>query len=233
MKDNKNSNYLKEEVDKFNDLAHDWWNLDGSFRTLHHINPTRVDYIKKFINLSNKKALDLGCGGGILSEALAKEGSVVTGLDLANNSIEVAKLHLYESKLNINYQCIDVGDYSGDKFDVISCMEMLEHVPNPEYIIANCVKNLADDGYLFLSTLNRTFKSYFLGILMAEYVMNLIPKGTHDYKKFVKPSELRVILNKYNLDIIDIKGIMYNPYKKTATISNNTDVNYIVCCKFF
>lgn len=233
MMDDKNSNYSKEEVDKFNDLAHDWWNLDGSFRTLHHINPTRVDYIKKFVGLSNKRILDLGCGGGILSEALAKEGGIVTGLDLAHNSIEVAKLHLYESNLNINYQCVDVGDYSGDKFDVISCMEMLEHVPDPEYIIANCVKNLATDGYLFLSTLNRTFKSYFLGILMAEYVMNLIPKGTHDYKKFIKPSELRVILNKYNLDIVDIKGIMYNPYKKTAAIANNIDVNYIVCCKFF
>jgi 2-polyprenyl-6-hydroxyphenyl methylase/3-demethylubiquinone-9 3-methyltransferase len=234
MKQNDNkTNYSKDELDKFNNLAHDWWNLEGSFRTLHHINPTRVNYIKSFINLSNQRILDLGCGGGILSEALARNGGLVTGLDLANNSIEVAKLHLYESNLNIDYRCIDISNYSGDKFTIISCMEMIEHVPDPEYIIANCVKNLEPNGYLFLSTLNRTFKSYLMGVLVAEYIMNLIPKGTHDYKKFIKPSELRKILNKYNLDIIDIKGIAYNPYKKTANISNNIDINYIVCCKFF
>jgi 2-polyprenyl-6-hydroxyphenyl methylase/3-demethylubiquinone-9 3-methyltransferase len=233
MKDKLDSQkFSKDELDKFNSLSHDWWNMDGCFRTLHHINPARLDYIKKFTHLNNQHILDLGCGGGILAEALAIEGANVTGLDLASSSIEVAKLHLYESNLDVDYQCLDIGDYIGDKFDIISCMEMIEHVPNPEYIIKQCSNHLKPNGFLFLSTLNRNFKSYFLAVLMAEYVMNLIPKGTHDYQKFIKPSELKLMLNKYNLNIVDIKGINYNPYTKMAKISNNVDVNYIVCCQF-
>jgi 2-polyprenyl-6-hydroxyphenyl methylase / 3-demethylubiquinone-9 3-methyltransferase len=223
--------YQQHEIDKFNNLAHEWWNLDGEFKTLHQINPIRLDFIKKHVQLENAKIIDIGCGGGILAESLAKNGALVTGIDLAPQSIETAKLHLYESHLNIDYQCIDIAKIAEkypNSFDVVSCMEMLEHVSEPEIIIANCAKLLKPNGVAFFSTLNRTLKSYALGVITAEYILKIIPKGTHNYAKFIKPSELCHMLSKYNLTTKEIQGINYNPINGKTSINNNVDINYIV-----
>lgn len=223
------------EVNKFNDLAHNWWNLEGEFKTLHHINPLRLDFVIKHTGkLTGKHIIDIGCGGGIFSEALAASGATVTGVDLAPQSIEVAKLHLYESGLKIDYQCIDVAKVADDKaesFDIVTAMELLEHVPNPERIIEQCAKLLKPGGIAFFSTLNRNLKSYLLGVLAAEYILNLVPKGTHDYQKFIKPSELRHMLDRHGLVIIDIKGVSYNPLTQIAKITTDPSINYMVCCQ--
>lgn len=221
----------QREINKFNDLAHNWWNLDGEFKTLHHVNPTRVKFILNHAELKDKNLIDVGCGGGILSEALSVAGAHVTGIDLAPQSIEIAKLHLHESNLSINYKCVDVQDIANEypeQFDVVTCMEMLEHVPQPEVIIENCIKLLKPGGIAFFSTINRTFKSYTLGVLAAEYILKLIPKGTHNYQQFIKPSELLRMLEHYGLNLIDIKGLDYNPFNHIATISHNTEINYMV-----
>ncbi|MFN7095019.1 MAG: bifunctional 2-polyprenyl-6-hydroxyphenol methylase/3-demethylubiquinol 3-O-methyltransferase UbiG [Burkholderiales bacterium] len=221
------------EINKFNDLAHEWWNLDGEFRTLHHINPVRLGFIKQHVSLQGKLTLDVGCGGGILAESLAQSGAIVSGIDLAPQSIEVAKLHLYESGLSVNYECIDIAVKASQeeaKFEVLTCMEMLEHVPDPEEIIANCAKLVMPGGMAFFSTLNRTLKSYALAVLAAEYILKLIPKGTHDYKKFIKPSELRYLLVKHGFELVDIKGLQYNPLTKQATLTNDISINYIISC---
>lgn len=229
-------NHDDPEIIKFNNLAHAWWNLDGEFRTLHHINPTRMGFISSFVNLSQKRVIDVGCGGGILSESMANVGAYVTGVDLAPQSIEVAKLHLYETNLSVDYQCIDIAEIAKQAvlqnklFDVVTNMEMLEHVPDPELIISNCAKLLKAGGYAFFSTLNRNLKSYALAIALGEYVFNLIPRGTHDYKKFLKPSELCAMLGKYNLQVISIKGLSYNPITNTSKIINDVSVNYMVAC---
>jgi len=222
------------EIDKFNNLAHCWWNLEGEFKTLHHINPVRLDFIKKYTSLTDKLIIDIGCGGGILSESLVMSGGKVTAIDLAPQSIEVAKLHLYESGLAVNYECIDIvtkAHENSAKFDILTCMEMLEHVPDPNFIIANCAKLLKPGGIAFFSTLNRTLKSYVLGIFAAEYILKLIPKGTHDYKNFIKPSELRQLLINNGFELLDIKGLNYNPISHTATLTNNTQINYMISCK--
>lgn len=225
--------FSQAEIDKFNSLAHEWWDVDGTLKTLHHINPCRVQFVKSHVDLKNKSALDIGCGGGILSESLAKEKANVTAIDLAPQSIEVAKLHLYESNLEVDYQCIELGEFAkqNDQFDVITCMEMLEHVPDPEYIIEQAAKLLKNDGVAFFSTLNKNVKSYLLGIVAAEYICNLVPKGTHEYSKFITPADLRKMLVKHNLELIDIKGITYNPIDYSAKLSNDTDINYLVACK--
>jgi 2-polyprenyl-6-hydroxyphenyl methylase/3-demethylubiquinone-9 3-methyltransferase len=223
--------YQQHEINKFNDLAHEWWNLDGEFKTLHQINPVRLQFIKNHAILRNAKVIDVGCGGGILAESLAKCGAQVTGIDLAPQSIETAKLHLYESSLNINYKCIDIADMAEKyphSFDMVSCMEMLEHVQDPEIIIANCAKLLKPNGVAFFSTLNRTFKSYALGVIAAEYILKIIPKGTHNYSKFIKPSELCHMLNKNKLTVSEIKGLDYDPINGKTSISSNVDINYIL-----
>ena len=222
------------EINKFNNLAHEWWNMDGEFKTLHHINPVRLKFITNHVDLSGKKVIDVGCGGGILTESIAQYGvASITGIDLAPQSIEVAKLHLYESGLNIDYQCVDIktiAHKSPQCYDVVICMEMLEHVNNPSVIIQNCNKLLKPGGYAFFSTLNRTLKSYALGVITAEYILKLLPKGTHDYTKFIKPSELRGMLVDSNLNLIDIKGLHYNPLNNTVSTNDNVDINYMVCC---
>lgn len=233
---NQQLNQDSKEIFKFNNLAHSWWDLEGEFKTLHHVNPTRLKFISKFVDLTKKQTLDVGCGGGILSEGMAKSGACVTGIDLAPQSIEIAKLHLYESNLDIDYQCISLEEMISDSitnnklFDVITCMEMLEHVPNPELIIKNCAMVLKNGGYAFFSTLNRNLKSYALAIFMGEYVMNLIPRGTHNYKKFIKPSELTSMLHKHGLKVVEINGIAYNPITHSSKITNNVSVNYIIAC---
>lgn len=226
--------FSQEEVNKFNDLAHEWWNLEGQFKTLHQINPARVEFIKKYTQLNETKLIDVGCGGGILAESLAKEGADVTAIDLAPQSIEIAKLHLYESNLNVNYECIEISEKAQaapQQFDVITCMEMLEHVPDPEYIIAECAKLIKPDGIAFFSTLNRNFKSYALGVVAAEYLLKLVPVGTHDYKKFITPAEMRSMLKKHGFELIAISGIDYNPFTANFGLGKNTDINYLLACK--
>ena len=230
--DTQNIIHDQGEIDKFNNLSHEWWNLDGEFKTLHHINPVRLEFIKKYSNLGAKtNVIDVGCGGGILTESIAFCGATTTGIDLAPQSIEVAKLHLYESLLSINYECIDIGDkatIAQETFDILTCMEMLEHVPNPEYIIQQCAKLLKSGGMAFFSTLNRTPKSYLFGVLAAEYLLKIIPTGTHEYQKFIKPSELNQLAVKHGLSIVAINGINYNPFTHDYGLNNNPEINYIV-----
>lgn len=226
--------FSQQEVDKFNNLAHEWWNLDGEFKTLHQINPARVEFVKRHVNLKDQELIDVGCGGGILAESLAIEGAKVSAIDLAPQSIEIAKLHLFESNLDVNYECIEISEkakLNPEKFDIVTCMEMLEHVPSPDYIIAECAKLLKPNGVAFFSTLNRNIKSYALGIFTAEYLLNFVPKGTHDFKKFIKPAELRKLLTANGLEIIALNGIDYNPLTANFGLSNNTDINYLVACR--
>lgn len=222
---------VNHEVEKFNQLAHDWWDTNGQLQTLHHINPPRFQFIADHIKLNNKLVIDVGCGGGILCESMSKAGAIVTGIDLAPRSIEVAKLHLYESHLDINYECVDIVDKAiknQESFDVVTCMELLEHVDDPHLIIANCAKLLKSDGMAFFSTLNRTLKSYLLSILGAEYIFKIIPKGTHNYAKFITPAELKKMALEYGLDIVDIKGIHYNPLTRNAKLTNSVEINYLI-----
>ncbi len=226
--------HSQAEIDKFNDLAHEWWNTDGAFKTLHQINPLRCEFIQKHSQVRDKALIDVGCGGGILSEALAKLGAQVSAIDLAPQSIEIAKLHLYESNLSVNYECIEVGAkaaQSPESFDVVTCMEMLEHVPDPAYIIQECAKLLKTNGMAFFSTLNRNFKSYALGVVAAEYILNLVPQGTHDYQKFIKPAELRNMLKQAGFELVALNGMTYNPISQTATLSSDTSINYMVACQ--
>lgn len=225
--------FSQNEVDKFNELAHEWWDVDGQFKTLHHINPVRVEFIQKHAKLHAKNLIDVGCGGGILAESLAKAGAKVTAIDLAPQSIEIAKLHLYESNLDINYECIEISEKSAsmaESFDIVTCMEMLEHVPDPNYIIHECAKLLKPGGIAFFSTLNRNFQSYALGVIAAEYLLKIVPKGTHDYKKFITPAELRSILVRNGFEIIAINGMDYNPFTEQASITSNVNINYMVAC---
>ncbi len=225
--------YSQAEIDKFNSLAHEWWNPEGEFKTLHQINPARVEFIQHHCDPRNQQLIDVGCGGGILAESMAAAGAQVSAIDLAPQSIETAKLHLYESGLAVNYECIEIGEKaksSPEAYDILTCMEMLEHVPDPEYIIRECSKLLKPGGMAFFSTLNRNASSYLLGVVAAEYVFNLVPRGTHDYKKFIKPAELRVILNRCGFELIAISGIDYNPLMNKFGLGSNTAINYLVAC---
>ncbi len=220
--------------DIFDDNAASWWDINGPYKTLHHINPTRLNYIKRYANLTDQQVLDIGCGGGILSEALAKNKANVVGIDISRQLIDIAKLHLYESNLTIDYQCIDIDNFAinhQQSFNVIVCMEMLEHVNDPNHIIKHCSSLLKQGGTLILSTLNRTLKSYVFNVLIAEYLCNLIPKGTHNYKQFITPALLCQMLRNANFNIINISGIKYNPFTKHANIINHPDINYLIVAK--
>jgi len=211
----------------FHDLATSWWDIDGPFKTLHDINPCRLDYIQSKMNLLDKKVLDLGCGGGILSEALAKAGGLITGIDIEPSLIDVAKKHAKLSGLDIDYQVLNIADLK-QKFDVIVCMEMLEHVANPMEIVASMAACLKSGGFVFLSTINRTLKAYFELILMGEYVLKLLPRQTHDYQHFIIPSELDAYLRQTNCTLKDLKGMAYNPWSRKARLTKNVDVNYML-----
>lgn len=211
----------------FHDLANSWWDINGPFKTLHDINPCRMDYIQSKISLSGKKILDLGCGGGILSEALATVGADVTGIDIEPNLIDVAKNHAQQMGLQIDYQVLNVVDLK-QKFDVIVCMEMLEHVANPQEIITTMAACLKAGGLVFLSTINRTPKAYVELILMGEYVLRLLPRQTHDYQQFIAPGELDTYLRASGLALKDIKGMAYNPFSRKASLCKNVDVNYML-----
>lgn len=211
----------------FHDLATSWWDIDGPFKTLHDINPCRLDYIQSQTNLLGKKVLDLGCGGGILAEALAKAGGLVTGIDIEPSLIDVAKKHAELNGLDIDYQVLNIADLK-QKFDVIVCMEMLEHVENPMEIVASMAACLKSGGLVFLSTINRTLKAYFELILMGEYVLKLLPRQTHDYQHFIIPSELDAYLRQSEFTLKDLKGMAYNPWSRKTTLTKNVDVNYML-----
>lgn len=219
------------EILKFNNLAHKWWDNTSEFKPLHDINPLRVDFIKSKVDLKGKRVLDIGCGGGILAEALAREGAEVTGIDQGERVIKIAKLHSLESQLDIDYEQINIENFikkNKHKFDVITCLEMLEHVPDPASVIKACSQILKPDGKLFLSTINRNPKSFLFAIIGAEYILKLLPKGTHTYEKFITPSELRDYCNQSNLKFNDLIGMTYNPIFKTYRLEKDTSVNYLV-----
>jgi len=224
-------NIDKSEIKKFEDVASKWWDTTSEFKPLHDINPLRLNYIiDKVGNLAGKKILDVGCGGGILSESMAKQGAIVTGIDMGKTPLEVAKLHLLESNLNIDYQQITVEELAQkepNSYDIITCLEMLEHVPDYDSIIQSCAKLVKDDGDLFFSTINRNLKSYVFAIVGAEYILKLLPQGTHDYNKFIKPSEIDFCARKYNLFLQNIIGMTYNPFKKEYKLEQDVSVNYL------
>ena len=220
-----------EEVAKFNRLASQWWDTEGPLKTLHDINPCRLSYIQQFITLEDCVMLDVGCGGGILAEAMAKNKALVTGLDADKDSIDAAKQHAKEQSLAIHYTCSVIESFTGRAFQAITCMEMLEHVSDPKLIIEHCSRLLQPEGYLFLSTLNRTLKSYLTAVIGAEYVLKLLPKQTHDYQKFIKPSELAAMVREFDLELVDVKGLDYNPLTRTASLDDSVSVNYLLVCQ--
>lgn len=229
-----NPNVDRLEIKKFETLAARWWDPAGEFKPLHDINPLRMNYISQHVNLAEKKVLDIGCGGGILAEAMARHGAEVTAIDLAEASLKVARLHLLESNLKIDYQNIsaeNLADSNLNNFDVICCMEMLEHVPTPSSIVAACQQLLKPNGLVFFSTINRNLKAYTFAILGGEYLLSLIPKGTHDYQKFIKPSELASWSRAINLQLVDQAGLGYNPINKKYFLEKSVDVNYIALYK--
>jgi len=231
MSENQAVNVDPKEIAKFDEVAFRWWDPESEFKPLHEINPLRLKYIDQIAHLSGKKVVDVGCGGGLLSEAMSNAGGIVSGIDMGNGPIEIAKLHLLESNLDIDYQQITAEEFAAqntEAFDVVTCMEMLEHVPDPEAIIDACAKMLKPGGNIFFSTLNRNAKSYVHAILGAEYILKMLTPGTHDYKKFIKPSELARWIRGADLNLQDISGLTYNPINKNYKISKDIDVNYMV-----
>ena len=227
-----NDNFDQAELDKFGALANRWWDPQGPQKALHALNPVRLDYVKQRIALRDATVLDVGCGAGLLSEALAREGARVTATDLAPELIKVAKLHKLESQISVDYRLQSVESLAAEppgSFDAITCMEMLEHVPDPSAIIAACATLLKPGGQLFLSTLNRTPAAFALAIVGAEYVARLLPKGTHHYQDFIKPSELAAWLRAADLQLEDVSGLAYEPWRNAARIIGRTDVNYLAC----
>ena len=220
------------EIEKFQSIASRWWDRESEFKPLHDINPLRVSYIEKQARgLAGKDILDVGCGGGILTEALAQKGARVTGIDMAELSLKVARLHLHESGLEIDYKLSTVEAFANDNepiYDIVTCLEMLEHVPDPASVISAACRLLKPGGQLILSTLNRNPKSFALAVLGAEYILGLLPRGTHEYRKFIKPSELAAVLRANGLRVDDISGISYNPISKSYTPGRDIDVNYLM-----
>jgi len=218
------------EIKKFEALASRWWDPNSEFRPLHEINPLRMNYISQKLNLAGKTVVDIGCGGGILAEAMAHHGAQVTAIDLADASLAVAKLHQLESKLDIDYRRIsaeDLASESPQKYDVVTCLEMLEHVPSPESVVNACKQLLKPGGSVFFSTINRNPKSYLFAIIGAEYVLNLLPRGTHDYARFIKPSELATWCRESDLQLQDQIGMGYNLLTKKYSLQQNLDVNFL------
>ena len=220
------------EVDKFEQLASRWWDPNSEFKPLHDINPLRLDYIDERVGLADKRVLDVGCGGGILAESMAQRGAAVTGIDMGKAPLEVARLHLLESGVEVDYRHIAAEALAAESpaaFDVVTCMEMLEHVPDPASVIRACAALVKPGGHVFFSTINRNPKAYLFAIVGAEYVLRMLPKGTHDYAKFIRPSELSRWIREAQLDMRDITGLTYNPLTGTYRLDpRDVDVNYMV-----
>lgn len=223
------------ELAKFSALASKWWDPNSEFRPLHEINPLRLNWIDERVHLQNKRVLDVGCGGGILAESMAKKGADVLGIDLAEKSIKVAELHKLETGVsNVNYRLVSVEELAKEQpgqYDAITCLEMLEHVPEPASIVKACAQLCKPNGWVFFSTLNRNPKSFLLAIIGAEYVLNMLPKGTHSYNKFIKPSELALYTRQAGLDFVEMIGLVYNPLTKVYRLAKDTDVNYMIACR--
>ena len=221
----------QNELDKFSQLAHRWWDPHSEFKPLHQINPLRLAWIDSHASISGKRVLDIGCGGGILSESMAVKGAAVTGIDLSGKALAVARLHLLESGNTVEYREISAEQLAGESpasYDVVSCMEMLEHVPNPASTIAACAALVKPGGHAFFSTINRNAKAYLLAVIGAEYVLKMLPKGTHDYAKFIKPSELTRWSKSVGLEPQELIGLTYNPITQRYSLGRDTSVNYLL-----
>jgi len=222
------------EIQKFSDVAHHWWDTTSEFRPLHEINPLRLEWINAYAGLSGKKVIDVGCGGGILAESMAKKGALVTGIDLSEKALNVADLHSLESGLEMRYLLIaaeKMAEQEPQQYDVVTCMELLEHVPDPVAIVEACARLVKPGGYVFFSTLNRQPKAYLLAVLAAEYVLKMLPKGTHDYAKFITPAELSQSIRLAGLELQSLRGMSYNPLTQIYSLNNDTSVNYLAACK--
>ncbi|OGQ51814.1 MAG: bifunctional 3-demethylubiquinol 3-O-methyltransferase/2-polyprenyl-6-hydroxyphenol methylase [Deltaproteobacteria bacterium RIFCSPLOWO2_02_FULL_53_8] len=221
------------ELQKFSDLAHRWWDPTSEFRPLHEINPLRLEWINSRASLAGKMVLDIGCGGGILAESMVKKNAHVTGIDLSEKALKVADLHSLESGIQVRYELISAEDLAARepaRYDIVTCMEMLEHVPDPAAIVQACATLVKPGGHVFFSTLNRNPKSYLFAVIGAEYLLRLLPKGTHDYMKFITPAELAQFVRNAGMVVNSLKGMTYNPLTQIYSLNQNTDVNYLVAC---
>lgn len=230
---NMNVNADPLELQKFSDLAHRWWDPTSEFRPLHEINPLRLEWINARAPLAGKAVVDVGCGGGILAESMAKKGAQVTGIDLSEKALKVADLHSLESGIPIRYEMISAEELAArepGRFDVVTCMEMLEHVPDPAAIVRACATLVRPGGHVFFSTINRNPKAYLFAVIGAEYLLRMLPKGTHDYNKFITPAELAQFIRNSNMNVDSLKGMSYNPLTKMYSLNQDTDVNYLVAC---
>ena len=225
------------ELAKFSDLAHHWWDPESEFKPLHQINPLRLDWIHALADLNQKRVLDVGCGGGILADSMARKGANVTGIDLASKSLRVAQLHALETGTpNIQYREISVEALAQEQpasFDVVTCMEMLEHVPDPGSVVRACAELVKPDGWVFFSTLHRSAKAFMLAIVGAEYVLNMLPRGTHEYAKMIRPSELAASCREAGLDLVGTKGMEYNPITQRYALTTDTSINYMLAARKF
>lgn len=229
-----NANFRQSELDKFGALAQRWWDPQGPQKALHALNPARLGYVAARVELRGARVLDVGCGGGLLSEALAQAGAHVTAIDLAPDLVKIAKLHGLESGVKVDYRVQSAEALAGEQpgaFDAITCMELLEHVPDPGAILAACATLLKPGSRLFVSTLNRTPAAFALAIVGAEYIARVLPKGTHQYRDFIRPSELGAWLRESGLELEDVSGLMYEPWRNAARIVARTDVNYLACAR--
>lgn len=227
----KSENIDLKELEKFSSRADQWWNPAGEFKTLHDINPARLSFVTRHTTLKNLQVMDIGCGGGIFAEAMANQGARVTGLDASKENIKIASQHATENRVEINYIVSTAEDSAEEyinRFDVITCMELLEHVPDPVSIIQAASKMIKPGGHVFFSTINRNIKAYMLAVLSGEYLLKLLPKGTHQYEKFIRPSELVTWCKDNNLELNDIAGMHYNPLSGQCTLNTQVDVNYLL-----